>query len=88
MAHEADHHTTLRGLPLRITRSSTVDGADERTAMKYVFNGVSTVLCAWPALVAGYIFGAVRSGWSAGRILQEMHEDAAIEKFVNKGAKP
>lgn len=54
--------------------------------MKYVFNVVATLLFGWPALVVGYVFGSIASGWSVGRFLQNMHEDAAIEKFAKKGA--
>lgn len=54
--------------------------------MKYVFNILATIVFGWPALALGYSFAAIRSGWIVGDFLHGEHEDAVIEKFVNKGA--
>jgi hypothetical protein len=50
--------------------------------MKYILNFIATVFFGWPALVLGYLFAAIRSGWAVGVHLQDAHEDAAIEKFI------
>lgn len=53
--------------------------------MKYVFSILSVAFIGWPFLVAGYLWSAASSGWSAGCFLYQRHEDEAIRKFI-KGA--
>jgi len=52
--------------------------------MKYFIHIVATIFFGWPALIAGYIGRVVSSCWIAGGFIAEMHEDAVIEKFVNR----
>jgi hypothetical protein len=52
--------------------------------MKYAINIVAMTLFGWPALIAGYIWRAVVSGFETGTFLHEKHEDAAIDKFTKK----
>ena len=51
-------------------------------AVKYLANILTTVLLCWPALVVGYAYAAIRSGFSAGTFMQDQHEIAAIKRFV------
>jgi hypothetical protein len=50
--------------------------------MKYITIVITYLFFSWPALVLGYLFAAIRSGWAVGVHLQDVHEDAAIEKFI------
>lgn len=49
--------------------------------MKYVFNILTTVLFARPALVVAYVVSSIVSGYNTGSFLQRTHEDDAIELF-------
>jgi hypothetical protein len=52
--------------------------------MKYVINIMAVVLFGWPALIVGYIWWVIVSGFKAGTFICERHEDAAIDKFTKK----
>ena len=52
--------------------------------MKYVINIMAVVLFGWPALIVGYIWRVIVSGFTAGTFIYGRHEDAAIDKFTKK----
>jgi hypothetical protein len=52
--------------------------------MKYVINIMAVVLFGWPALIVGYIWQAIVSGFETGTFIYERHEAAAIDKFAKK----
>ena len=52
--------------------------------MKYVISIMAVVLFGWPALIVGYIWKTIVSGFEAGTFICERHEDAAIDKFTTK----
>jgi len=52
--------------------------------MKYVINMVAVVLIGWPALIVGYIWKLIVSGFEAGTCIFEKHQAAAIDKFTKK----
>jgi hypothetical protein len=52
--------------------------------MKYVINIMAVVLFGWPALIVGYIWQAIVSGFETGTFIYERHEVAAIDKFTKK----
>ncbi len=54
--------------------------------MRHVVSLIFTVVFAWPALVIGYIFGAIKTGFEAGEILYDQHTENAV-KFFTKHAK-
>jgi len=50
--------------------------------MKYLGNILTTLLLGWPALVVGYAYAALKSGFLTGQAMQDRHEVAAIKRFV------
>ncbi len=51
--------------------------------MKYTINIFSILIFTWPAMVLGYLWGAVSGGFIAGIYLHEKHADEALAKFTN-----
>lgn len=47
-------------------------------------NIVMGIFVVWPALFAGYILGAMISGFKCGMWWQHTHENAAIDKICKK----
>ena len=52
--------------------------------MKYVCSVFVVTFIGWPFILAGYLWSAASSGWSAGCLLYQRHEDAAIRKFTQE----
>lgn len=52
--------------------------------MKYVINIVAMTLFGWPALIVGYVWQTIVSGFETGTFIYERHEAAAIDKFTKK----
>ncbi len=52
--------------------------------MKYVINIVAIGLFGWPALIVGYVWQTIVSGFETGTFIYERHEAAAIDKFTKK----
>jgi len=55
--------------------------------MKYVINIMAVVMFGWPALIVGYIWQTIVSGFETGEYFYEKHEAASINKFVKKSEK-
>jgi hypothetical protein len=51
--------------------------------MKYVVHMLVMELFGYPALVVGYVWNEIVSGFSVGMRLCDEHEAAAIDKFVD-----
>lgn len=51
--------------------------------MKHLISIIICVLFTWPALVVGYIVGAIHVGLVAGKHLNEVHADEAMA-FLDK----
>jgi hypothetical protein len=52
--------------------------------MKYVINIMAVVIFGWPALIVGYVWQTIVSGFETGTFIYERHEAAAIDKFTKK----
>ena len=52
--------------------------------MKYVIHIMAVVLFGWPALIVGYIWKTIVSGFKSGTFICKRHETAAINKFTKK----
>ena len=52
--------------------------------MKYVISIMAMTLFGWPALIVGYVWETIVSGFKAGTFICEIHADAAIDKFTKK----
>lgn len=48
--------------------------------MKVVHFLVMLFAC-WPAIVVGYVVGAIRSGWETGLFFQDKHEAEAVARI-------
>ncbi len=53
--------------------------------MKYIIHFCAVSLFGLPAVVAGYLFYVIRSGFATGSYIADRHEDVSIEKFCKKG---
>jgi hypothetical protein len=50
--------------------------------MKYLIHFLVFFCIGWPSLIAGYLWAAIASGWSAGKFMHDRHEDAAIKRWL------
>ncbi|WP_157979258.1 hypothetical protein [Rhodoferax ferrireducens] len=55
--------------------------------MKYLVHFITYIWFSFPAMLVGYIFHAITTGFADGVFLYEAHEDAAIAKFCKEEAK-
>ena len=57
--------------------------------MKYILNITAALFITWPFVLLGYIFGAMKTGFQAGMILNDLHSEFIVEKFKKpQGEKP
>jgi hypothetical protein len=50
--------------------------------MKLLIHFLAFFFLGWPALIAGYLWACVTSGWTTGKHMHDRHEDAAIKRWV------